>query len=313
MPANARSRNMAAKRTKLPIPNVYQLKITLLHTEPPIWRRVLIEPFTSLGDLHSIIQVVMQWENKHLHQFRVGKAIYGDPEMDDFELGIRDECGIDVESLYKRRIRTFTYEYDFGDDWEHQIKIEKSLPLNEPILLPYCIDGEGSCPPEDSGGPWGFADKLDILKDPKSEDYDDVRAWMGDFDPTEFSIDLTNECLHSSIFADPDMELLEVFQTTCGWCDSEILEEDEHIAHFVRFDEDFDLEASEGKVVAVSLTSREIPILCFIPASEVRQDSHEGAFHLCSRKCQTALARALEKELVTSRKKTSTKQRHGSP
>ncbi len=87
------------------------------------------------------------------------------------------------------------YNYDFGDDWRHQIKIEK-ITDDESQVTPYCLDGARACPPEDSGGPWGYQNNLKVLADPDHEDYQDVIEWMGDkFDPEKFNRDAVNRQL----------------------------------------------------------------------------------------------------------------------
>ncbi|HEX5000677.1 MAG TPA: plasmid pRiA4b ORF-3 family protein [Terriglobia bacterium] len=165
---------------------VHQLKIGLSGSHRPIWRRVLVNSETTLDDLHWIIQVCMGWTNSHLHQFKVGLNYYSDPafELDDFLDAVSDESRATLGRVITKAGARFTYEYDFGDSWQHQIEVEKILPAVEGENYPQCIAGEGACPPEDCGGVYGYRDLLDALDDPTNPDHDDTLRWVGrEFDP----------------------------------------------------------------------------------------------------------------------------------
>ena len=172
----------------------YQLRIAIRGTKPPIWRRIIVPPSMKLDRLHDVIQTVMGWEDCHLHMFIKGRQRYSIPSPwdDDFRMpGMPrdiDERKYRISQLLKRAKDWITYEYDFGDSWEHRITLQKILPYDPAVRLPACIGGKRRCPPEDSGGVWGYYDKLDILKDPGNRDYEHIREWMGeDFDPEVFS------------------------------------------------------------------------------------------------------------------------------
>ena len=174
---------------------VYQMKVTLQESRPPIWRRVLVPGEATLGTLHWIIQAAMGWQNSHLHQFiiRTGRHedYYADPEfeLDDAE----DEGAVKLEQLFPRAPARFYYEYDFGDGWHHLIQIEKVLPPSEGQIYPRCLAGALACPLEDSGGIYGYYDKLEILRDPKHEEHVDIRDWVGEeFDPEAFDLGTVN-------------------------------------------------------------------------------------------------------------------------
>ena len=88
----------------------------------------------------------------------------------------------------------FRYDYDFGDDWEHSIEIEKTLHAEEGVRYPRCVKGESACPPEDSGGPYGYPYLLEKLQDPKHDEHEEALEWVGnDFDPEKFNLDEVNE------------------------------------------------------------------------------------------------------------------------
>ena len=172
----------------------YQLRIVLRETKPPIWRRLLVPPSMHLDRLHTVIQVVMGWEDCHLHMFRKYRERYSIPSPwdDDWrapgEPPDLDEREYRISQLFKREDDWITYEYDFGDSWEHKVTLQKILPYDAAVRLPACISGRRRCPPEDCGGVWGYYDNLNILKDPHHPEYEHTRRWMGEgFDPEVFS------------------------------------------------------------------------------------------------------------------------------
>ena len=180
--------------------NVFQLKITLNHIKPPIWRRVLVDSDIKLPDLHKIIQTVMGWTNSHLHQFIIGNQYYSLPSDESF-YKVVDYRRIKLDSLFNTPKSNYIYEYDFGDGWEHSIVIEKILPRKKNTYYPICIDGKRSCPPEDCGGTFGYENLITIINNPEHEEYDEMMEWLGDyFDPKEFNIDEVNEFLREKNF-----------------------------------------------------------------------------------------------------------------
>lgn len=179
---------------------IFQILITLQGSEPKIWRRVLIPSNLLLADLHKIIQTTMGWQNSHLHQFIKDRQYYSVDYGDDFyeEMNSIDyvKKKIRVSDLLTRVKSKMIYEYDFGDSWEHEILLEKKIPAENQIFTPVCVDGEMNCPPEDCGGVWGYADMLEVLKQPKHKDYKDYKEWLGDdFDPKHFDLDEVNQQL----------------------------------------------------------------------------------------------------------------------
>jgi hypothetical protein len=176
---------------------IYQLKITLEHSKPPIWRRILVPSEVSLGKFHFIIQIAMGWTNSHLHQFIRRGKMYGDAEFnDDFGPPMADENRHQLAQLLEKEKDSLTYEYDFGDGWQHKIILEKILPADETLAVPSCIKGKRACPPEDCGGIWGYADLLEIIKDPSHPEHEAMLEWLEeDFDPEHFSIEETNQAL----------------------------------------------------------------------------------------------------------------------
>jgi hypothetical protein len=177
----------------------YQIKVTLLGTRPPIWRRLLVPADLTLEQLHPILQTAMGWTNSHLHEFRHGQTTYGrrDPWLDDFGMNdVRSEGSVRLSSVLGRAGAKIKYTYDFGDGWEHQIVVEKTLPIDPEDTYPRCLGGRRQCPPEDCGGIGGFYDLLGKLSDPNHEEYEEMLEWIGGgFDPDAFSVDDVNEAL----------------------------------------------------------------------------------------------------------------------
>lgn len=190
-------RRAAAKKSDLP----FQFKITLVGIKPPIWRRIQVRDCT-LGDLHDVIQVAMGWEDYHLHQFVIAGERFGPPIPDDpdFGLEMKDENRVTLSKLLAKsakRIR-WVYEYDFGDGWQHEILFEGYPSLEKGQKYPLCLEGERACPPEDCGGPWGYADFLQAIADPKHEQHEELLEWIGgEFDAEEFNVKAVNSKLRA--------------------------------------------------------------------------------------------------------------------
>ena len=161
------------------------------HT-PTIWRRLLVPGEIKLSKVHSIFQAAMGWEDYHLHLFEIGDRTYGEPD-DETEDEDIDEGSVLLSELVEAPMR-FRYQYDFGDDWHHEVIVESIEPV--PLILKFaaCLDGQRACPPEDCGGIGGFEQLLAAARNPDSEL--PYRLWDGrPFDPEEFSVAATNAAL----------------------------------------------------------------------------------------------------------------------
>jgi len=174
---------------------VLTLKVTLIGSNPPIWRRFQIRDCVTLGDLHYAIQIVMGWTDDHLHEFRIGRKRFAAILDDDyFQESLNDEEEVELRDVLKRKGTKFQYIYDFGDGWMHQVVVEERSEPQPGGRYPVCMDGEGSCPPEDCGGMGGYYNMLEILEDPEHEEYTTYREWLSeDFDPDDFDIDKANK------------------------------------------------------------------------------------------------------------------------
>ena len=161
-----------------------QLKVTLRDvSKPPVWRRVLVPDDCTLEDLHDIIQESMGWDDSHLHVFRQGHTHYGVTggfqALDDVD---EDEADVELRDVLARPGAKLTYTYDFGDDWEHEVKLEKVISPDDPAvpeILPAVLAGSGACPPEDCGGTPGYAALKQALAAPRHEDHAHYLEWLG--------------------------------------------------------------------------------------------------------------------------------------
>jgi hypothetical protein len=179
----------------------YQIKLELSGSKPKIWRRLIIPADMLLSDLHKVIQTAMGWTNSHLHQFVKGRVFLEPPPEDDFW----DSTGIDytdytISRLLEKKNDKIVYEYDFGDGWEHTIKLEKVIEGFDGTL-PVCTGGALNCPPEDVGGIWGFQEFKKAMKNPSHPEHEMYKEWVGEhYNPEYFDADEINEMLREDNF-----------------------------------------------------------------------------------------------------------------
>lgn len=186
------SKRRSSKKTDC----VFQVKITLRGIDPPIWRRIQTKD-CSLEKLHALIQVAMGWEFEHPYRFEIGGVEFADVETDEEE-EVRDVRATklsDVTPASHRRPRLY-YEYDFGDEWVHQLIVEERLSPQTSVAYPLCIAGARACPPEDCGGPWGYAELLEALQDSNLPQHGERLEWVGgEFDSEAFDLKTVNKRL----------------------------------------------------------------------------------------------------------------------
>lgn len=193
-------------KKKKDVAPIYQLKVSLQGAKPPIWRRIQVPNNINLLELHDIIQLCMGWDNYHLHQFLIDGACYSLPDEDDFMLTSRpkNEADFNLHDLADKIQPRFQYIYDFGDNWMHQIEVEKILPPEEGKPYPVLLAGRRNCPPEDSGGIPGYQEMLAVLNDPEDDRYEEIVDWLGeDFTPAGFgkkAITIINEVLEELFY-----------------------------------------------------------------------------------------------------------------
>ena len=183
--------------------SMYQLKVSLVESKPPIWRRLLVHSNISLSKFHDAIQYSMGWTDSHLHLFDKDGISYGvsDEEMGgDFGMDVADEKKYTLSDLLLQEKDSLTYEYDFGDSWAHKVVLEKILPFEESTKRVRCIKGKRACPPEDCGGIWGYKNLLEIIDDPSHPERDEMLEWLGgSIDPEYFSLSETNRVLSRNV------------------------------------------------------------------------------------------------------------------
>ena len=173
----------------------FQFKITLKDVKPAIWRRIQTPATYSFWDLHVAIQDAMGWQDRHLHEFQIL-----DPEKGELHsIGIPDDDELQTDAVvvpgWERAVARYfskenplaRYVYDFGDDWHHEVILEQDDPGAQPLKQPVCLDGSGACPPEDCGGPAGYAEFLRAIKKPGSPRGGELLEWVGgSFNPRAF-------------------------------------------------------------------------------------------------------------------------------
>lgn len=165
---------------------VHQLKITLRGIRPPVWRRVVVAGGETLHHLHDVIQAAFGWYDSHLHEFDIDGERYGIPHEEDWT-PVRDERRVSIDQIAgAAKVR---YIYDFGDNWEHDIVVEKTFPADQIPIVPDCIEGRRACPPEDCGGTWGYAELLKIVADSDHPEHDDRVEWLDGMGLTKFAPD----------------------------------------------------------------------------------------------------------------------------
>lgn len=177
---------------KAPPPtSIYQLKVALKGIRPPIWRRVLVPDNITLARLHAVLQIVMGWEDSHMHGFKIAGIEYGEPSIDSY-VTVRDERRFTLGELVAKVKAKFTYTYDFGDNWEHELLLEEILPVVADQPVPACVTGKRACPPEHVGGAWGYQALLEARANPRHPERQNFAALIASYDPDAFDLAAVN-------------------------------------------------------------------------------------------------------------------------
>lgn len=171
---------------------VIQMKISLDWVKPEIWRRFTIGSCFTLDNFHDAIQVIMGWTNSHLYGFSINGIEYV-PSNDDFEQESEDTKGVTLQSLKLKVKDKIRYVYDFGDNWEHTVLIEKISKSDIESLIPVCLDGARNCPPDDCGSIPGYEDMVEAMKKPKSKEAKELIEWLGEpYNSEKFNLEEIN-------------------------------------------------------------------------------------------------------------------------
>lgn len=173
---------------------ILQFKVTLRHIRPPIWRRIQVPGDYSFWGLHVAIQDAMGWHDCHLHEFEIfdprrkTMCLVGLPD-DETTFGevTLPGWGVPIRQFFSATNGRASYAYDFGDDWQHVIVLEKILPAEPGRSYPACIGGRRRCPPEDCGGVGGYERLMEAISNPHDEEHKEMIEWVGgQFDPAHF-------------------------------------------------------------------------------------------------------------------------------
>lgn len=185
-------------------PILYQLNISLNFSDPLIWRQIQVSGATSLEDLHDILQVAMGWKNQQMHQFIIGDTIFSDADLGTSE-SRHDSSQTKIGDVLKRPKMSFIYEYDLSDGWEHEITVEKISPSTPEALsnTPFCINGANACPPEESGGIFGYYELLSIIKDVEHPAHQEMFEIYGSLNPEAFDLNFVNQRLKELFSLNP--------------------------------------------------------------------------------------------------------------
>lgn len=176
---------------KIKFKSVYQFRVELADTNPPVWRRFAVPETYTFYDLHVAIQNAMGWEDRHLHAFDIpGKTLvriecpFAEPEA-----GEKDEyytTEVPLSKFLAKEGQSCKYQYDVGDGWQHTVMLEKILPKEPAVKYPLCLDGALACPPEDCGGIGGYQRCIDLAGLKKREPEDEFSVWLWDWQPGAF-------------------------------------------------------------------------------------------------------------------------------
>jgi hypothetical protein len=179
-----------ARRRGEPLPGaeVWRLRIELLEVaNPQVWRKIDVTPAMTLDRLHRVIQSAMGWQDCQLHSFTADDGVdYGPVDLLE-DLPLRDEQTTAVADILAPN-REVRYTYDFGDDWHHRLTLELTTIAQEGRSYPYCFDGAGVCPAEDSGGPYGWAGLKAAVADQNDDEHTDYLTWLGLTNPSQFDL-----------------------------------------------------------------------------------------------------------------------------
>ncbi len=191
-------------------PNAVLIHVVLEDIEPPVWRRLVVPLTITLAEFHHVLQAAMGWTDSHLHQFEIGGLCYGDVHVLNLDLADGFARAFDSTIVRLRDFRfrkgrrlSFTYEYDFGDNWRHTVTFEELLAETPAPKTAICIDGARCCPPEDVGGSYSYTEFLRVLFDPEADETDEqkhLQSWSGGkFDPEFFDLAKTDKAVRGAL------------------------------------------------------------------------------------------------------------------
>jgi hypothetical protein len=174
---------------------VHELRVTLLDVSPPVWRLIRVPSALPLSTVHAVLQIALGWEDRHLHEWRVGDVTYGFSDEDSWGEDLADESAAILAEVapIDSAVR---YDYVFGDGWEHLVEVMAVKPYDANVPPVACLAGARACPPEDCGGPLGYEHLIDALRDPDDAEHEELMELVGDaWDPDGFDAGQVNRQL----------------------------------------------------------------------------------------------------------------------
>ena len=188
----------------MPDSRIYQLKVTLLDTNPLIWRRIRVPAGIILRRLSEVVKTAMGWGGGHLHEFRVRGDYYGPilPGNMDDSYPTRSDTKVRLCQVLPQKGSSLIYTYDMGDNWQHRVYLERILPRDPKVRVPVCLDGARACPPEDCGSTSGYERLLTILGNPRHPEHKGMKRWLKDcgyepYDPEALDLTAVNDQMRS--------------------------------------------------------------------------------------------------------------------
>ncbi len=194
---------------------IYQFRVELMDVKPKVWRQIQIRGDQTFWGLHVAIQDAMGWWDCHLHVFRLQnpndktEVNIGIPDPDDTYPDAPEVLvGWEeyISDYFDSTNTVASYTYDFGDNWEHSVKLEKIFPAEPRRKYPKCVGGAMRCPPEDVGGSWGYGDFLDAINDPDHPRHAELKEWIGG------AFDFTSFIPEAVAFDNPEERLERIFE-----------------------------------------------------------------------------------------------------
>lgn len=186
------------RSSKPRVGDFFEMLVSLRHVEPLIWRKLRVPAEIDLEDLHEVLQLTFGWKSKHRHAYQVGEYTFRPYEEAAHDTTFYiDETAAALGAIACEGA-TFTYEYDFGDGWNHDVRVERLIPGDQVGFdqAIECLAGQRACPPEDCGGPPGYEQLLSVLANPSDPDYRSLKSWVGrSFDAEAFELEKVNKKL----------------------------------------------------------------------------------------------------------------------
>ncbi|NJN21114.1 MAG: plasmid pRiA4b ORF-3 family protein [Leptolyngbya sp. RL_3_1] len=190
---------------------LWHCQIELLDSEPSIWRTFQLPSDKTLAELHELAQLIMGWQNRHGYYFEIERGLVGDPPGDRPSASAakrrygspdlpttEDPAALTLGQLNLVPGTKLIYMYDVQSGWLHQLTFTERLTPTPDTSTVLCLDGAMACPPEDSGGVWGYEGLLDRLADIDEPDYEALLNSVGlDFDPNYFKVEAVNQRLQA--------------------------------------------------------------------------------------------------------------------